>query len=299
MRNKLSVIGYKLKIFMKKFLGQHFLKNLAAIEQIISALNIQPNDWIIEIGPGKGALTTPLVAACQIMGAKLIAIEKDAGLVEQLRSLPTGQAGTTVKQFELINSSTVQLIHGDALKILPEVVTRYSLLTTNYKLVGNIPYYITGHLLRLIGELKQKPERVVLMIQKEVAERLTAKPPKTNLLSAATQFWAQPQLLFTLPATDFDPPPKVKSAVISLTQLSPDYYGLRTTPLRTPNYYSFIHAAFKQPRKTLANNLLAANPAKNRKEVEDLLIKLGFQPFVRAQNLSVEELIRLSREFPL
>ena len=201
---------------MKKSLGQQFIKNKTANEKIIAALDLKPEKTVIEIGPGEGALTFPLLKK----GARVIAIEKDLLLVERLK------VGGKRKNLEIIN--------GDILKILPELPLTLHPKLSNYKLVGNIPYYITGKLLRILSELENKPSLTILMIQKEVAERLTAKPPKMNLLAAAVQFWAEPKIIFTLKPTDFNPLPKVDSAAIKLTPLPS---ALEANP---ENYYKFL-----------------------------------------------------------
>ena len=260
---------------MSQYLGQHFLKNKSAIKKIIASLDLHSGETIIEIGPGKGALTFPLLHECNRIGAKFIAIEKDRELA--------------LKLFKSDSELKIEL--GDALEILPKIITDYKLPITGYKIVGNIPYYITGKLLRTISELEHKPELTVLMIQKEVAERACAKQGEMNLLAAATQIWAEPEILFTLSPEDFDPPPKVRSAVIRLE--------LRSRNLELgiiKNYYNLIHVIFKQPRKTLYNNLRDGLelPAENiKKALDDMKIDLKSRP----QNLSIEQILDLSEKF--
>ncbi len=270
----------------KKSLGQHFLKNKSAIRAIISALDLKNGETVIEIGPGKGALTLPLIEKCQVSGIKcqVIAIEKDRGLANQLMSY----ASATVDQFEILA--------GDALKILPNLT--HQLKTDNWKLVGNIPYYITGKLLRVLSELKNKPALTILTIQREVAERICAHPPGTspthrkcsmcgmNLLAAATQFWAEPKILMNLKSADFDPPPTVESSVIKLTTTIP-------FALNAIRYYEFIKIAFKQPRKTLLNNL-SERFGKNKAEIAKILEQIGLRSDIRPQNLSISDLINLT-----
>lgn len=253
---------------MSEYLGQHFLKNKAAIKKIVAALNLRGGETVIEIGPGKGALTLPVLHECNRIGAKFIAIEKDRELAIGLYK----------------NNPDLKLEFGDALEILPAVAKNLR----NYKIVGNIPYYITGKLLRTISELENKPEITVLMIQKEVAERASAKQGDTNLLSAATQIWAEPKILFSLAPEDFDPPPKVHSAVIKLESLNQ-----KLEPEITGNYYKLIHIIFKQPRKTLYNNLrdgLDFPVDKIKNALDDLKIDLKSRP----QDLSVEQILSLS-----
>ncbi len=303
---------------MSQYLGQHFLKNKSAIKKIIASLDLHSGETIIEIGPGKGALTFPLLHECNKIGAKLIAIEKDRELALML--------------FKSDSELIIEL--GDALEILPALSKSYKQKTSaqggslpagghgasgekSYKIVGNIPFYITGKLLRTISELENKPELTVLMIQKEVAERICAGQERMNpvrgregsphtsslrgrqrasasngmnLLAAATQIWAKPKILFTLSPEDFDPPPKVHSAVIRLESRSKN---LESGIME--NYYKLIHVIFKQPRKTLYNNLRDGLelPAENiKKALDDMKIDLKSRP----QDLSVEQILVLSEK---
>lgn len=260
---------------MSRFLGQHFLKNKTVIKKIIGALDLQRGDVVIEIGPGRGALTIPLVEQCHEVGCSLIAIEKDPELGASLGKI----IGDRLKNI-------VKISTGDALKLLPSIT--HNLVPTAYKIVGNIPYYITGILLRVISELNPRPIKTVLMVQKEVAERVAAKPPTMNLLSAATQIWANASIIARLKPNDFDPPPKVSSAVIVLTTRPSSL-----TMHDMQNYYNFIHRAFKQPRKTLLNNL-----TNNKEDVLMRLKQLGYTEKTRAQELSIEQLLQLAQLSP-
>lgn len=254
---------------MRQNLGQHFLKNSAAIKKIVSALD-PGKETIIEIGPGRGALTRPLAEVCGKSGCKILAIEKDPALAEEARGWDFG---------------AVEITEGDALKILPGLVAN---LRGKYKIVGNIPYYMTGFLLRTIGELEPKPELVVLTVQKEVAERLRARPPKMNRLAASVQFWADPKMVATLPRGYFSPPPEVDSAIISLSPTK----KYRETPPKA--YYETMRAVFAQPRKTILNNLRE----KNRKSAVDIsaeLTELGIDPKARPQNLRVEDVAAIAK----
>lgn len=264
---------------MPQPLGQHFLKNKAAITQIIDALQIEKGEVVIEIGPGAGALTVPLAERCAKAGARLIAIEKDHELAASLQLLAfSGKEHT-------------EIVYGDVLQELPAIVSRYKLTDKSYKLVGNIPYYITGAILRTISELPHKPLVTVLMVQKEVAVRACAEQGKMNLLAAATQVWAQTQLLFTLPPKDFDPPPAVWSAVMRLT------FKNQTVPEQElEQYYAAIKVLFKQPRKTLLNNLCEGGIP--REEATTLLQRLSLDEKTRAQELTVEMIQKIAVMLP-
>ena len=254
---------------MGQKLGQHFLINKNAIEKIIAALELKNNETIIEIGPGKGALTIPLIKACEKIECKIIGIEKDKKIAQQL----------------VTGKWKLEIIIGDALKIIPQLVSNYQLPIANYKIVGNIPYYITGKLMRVLSELENKPSLIVLTIQKEVAERIMAQPPKMNLLAAATQFWAEPKIIGYLKPSDFSPPPEVESAIIKLTP--------RIQPIaNSKNYYKLIKILFKQPRKTALNNLVDGLGISKFKGLE-ILKKIGLSGEERPQNLNINQIKQL------
>jgi len=245
---------------MKK-LGQHFLKNPSALRKIVRAAEIKPGNTVVEVGPGHGELTRFLLAANP---KKMILVEKDGRFIEKLKGK--------------FKTEPVEVIEGDILKILPSLTQK----SGKYKLVGNIPYYLTGRLLRIAGELENKPELIVFTIQKEVAERIAAQPPKMNLLAASVQFWAKPEIISTIGKSNFSPPPKVESAIIRLTPF--DQLGIDPD-----KYYKLIKVVFKQPRKTILNNLSASIkiPITDLREVISGLKIYGNS---RPQELSVEKL---------
>ena len=177
----------------KKSLGQNFLVNQGVLARIIEAADIGPEDTVLEIGPGTGALTQHLINT----GAHIIAIEKDRRLIEPLRE----------------RFPTVELIEGDALKTHP----------TSDVIVANIPYYLTSRLIRLITEA-WRPSRAILMVQYEVARRMMAKPPDMNLLALSVQLYAEPKLVMRVSRGSFRPVPEVDSAVVRLDML-PDVDG--------------------------------------------------------------------------
>lgn len=252
-----------------KKLGQNFLVNPAAIRQIIAALDLQNKETIIEIGPGKGALTLPLIEKCQKIGCQIIGIEKDHRLAEDL-------------EFRIQNLGTVKIIKDDALKIFSDPKS-YILYPEFYKIVGNIPYYITGKLLRILSELKNKPELAVLTVQREVAERIIAKPPRMNLLAAAVQFWAESEIIGYLKPSDFQPAPKIESAIIRLaTRVQPI-----ATRIDEEKYYKLIKIIFKQPRKTLLNNLVWGLTV-DKSKILKILEQNGIPTNSRPQDLSLE-----------
>ncbi len=263
---------------IRKRLGQHFLKNQSAIGKIIAAVNPRPGETIIEIGPGTGALTVPLARACEARGCNIIAIEKDERLAREVKN----------KIEEIRLTAVAEIVSADILKILASYVLP---LKSPYKLIGNLPYYITGKLLRTVSELEPKPAACVFTLQREVAERIVAEPPTMNLLAAAVQIWAEPTIVACLKPSDFSPPPKVESAIIALVTRDMG----QATRNELANYYRFIKIIFKQPRKTVLNNLAAGFPNLARRAILTILQENSVSASARPQNLSLEVLITLSR----
>ncbi len=269
---------------MSQRLGQHFLHNKKILERIAEALFLQSGDLVIEIGPGRGALTKELGLKIKDQGGRIIAIEKDVVLAKDL--------GLRIKDQGL------EIIAGDALKVLPKITSELTNLQT-YKLVGNIPYYITGHLFRIVGEMEHKPEVAVFMVQKEVAERISAKAPRFNLLAASVQVWADVEYLFSVSKKEFRPQPKVESAVVRMKPLRnyPEErrsrHGAGELSESTKNeYYKLVKILFKQPRKTILNNLCDGTKLP-KAEILPLLQRLGLDERSRPQNLSVELITKL------
>lgn len=254
---------------MPNYLGQHFLKNASVVKKIVAALDIQNGETIIEVGPGHGELTIPLAAAAQKVGAKIIAVEKDKKLADGLAS-----------RIKIEKVENVEIVNIDILEFLETTPHALS------KLVGNIPYYLTGHLLRIVSELAIKPARVVLMIQKEVAERICAEPPWMNRLAASVQFWGKPKIIASVPRADFSPPPEVDSAVIALETKNFD------SEMTSDQYYEAVRTLFAQPRKTILNNLSAKLP---KNDAETILSRLGIDPKLRPQNLTIENITQLAK----
>ena len=254
----------------RRKLGQNFLKDSRVLDRIVAVLDITSEDIVVEIGPGHGELTRRVL---KYSPKELIAIEKDSSLIEYYLQ-------------KLIDEhKNLQVIEGDALIELPRLIN-YKLSTTHYKLIGNIPYYITGHLLRTVGDLENKPVCAVFTVQKEVAERVCAQPPKMNLLAASVQAWGNIGIVRYISKKSFKPSPHVDSAVIKIIprQESPD-----------PNFYPFIHALFSQPRKTILNNLKTLDLP--RETIEKDLLSVSIDPKARPQNLNIEEIKRLSLLF--
>lgn len=248
----------------RRRLGQHWMTSPSALASVADALEISPRDTIVEIGPGKGALTDELRSKNYEL--RILAIEKDEKLAQAL-------------QKKYAADKNIAIIHGDILKVLPELPKSYLLNSKSYQLVGNIPYYITGAIIRLLTTSAAVPERAVLTMQKEVAERLTASPPRMNLLAAIAQSSADIKIIKKLPRGAFSPPPKVESAIVR-------FQNIRPCTKADMQYHEFIRQAFAHPRKTLLNNLRPHGAA--------LLAKASLPPKTRAGELSIEKLRELS-----
>ncbi|KKP98499.1 MAG: Ribosomal RNA small subunit methyltransferase A [Candidatus Moranbacteria bacterium GW2011_GWD2_36_12] len=258
----------------KKSLGQNFLKDADVLGRIIKAANLSQDDVVIEVGPGQGVLTELLAGVCK----KVIAIELDDRLIEPLHT-------------KFVDNKNVEIIHDDILKInLPELLTTNNIQPITYKVVANIPYYITAPIIRLFLETKIPPSEVIFMVQKEVAERICAKPGAMSILAVSVQYYAKAEFLFTVFKESFEPVPKVDSAIIKIThnlQLTTD------NKEKTKKFFRVVKSGFSAKRKTLINNLSNGLQI-DKKEIEEKLGSIGFSPSVRAQELGVEDWKKLA-----
>lgn len=252
-----------------KLLGQNWLINPKIHQKMVAAAEIVPADVILEVGPGTGLLTKPLAQT----GAKVLAIEKDRELAERLQ-----------KEFAAIENVTI--IQGDVLKFDPQ---SYKLQVTGYKILGNIPYYLTSHLLRLILEKWPAPKLIVMTIQKEVAQRIVASPPHMNLLGLAVQWYAQAEVIATVTKGNFRPVPKVDSAIVKITPQTLDPEKARLTPF----LFKIAHASFSGKRKQLLNSL-ANGLGISKTDLEKIFRKIDFDGQRRPETLSIPEWLKLS-----
>jgi 16S rRNA (adenine1518-N6/adenine1519-N6)-dimethyltransferase len=263
-------------------LGQHFLVDDAAAIHIVDALGDISQTTVLEIGPGRGAITERLAKQAR----RLIAIELDRVLAAQLRM-----------NFSL--TPNVEIIEGDVLAIDFDTLFGPKPGSTRpgmewkpepVRVVGNLPYFITSDILLRLFEYRRYFDTILLMVQREVADRLAARPggSEYGLLSATAQLYARVEKLFTLPPDAFSPPPKVQSSVVRLTIAS------RVENLRVPEqgFVNFLKQSFGQKRKTLWNNLKSQYQAKQLREALD---KAGVKPTVRAEALSLEKSAALFR----
>jgi len=266
----------------KPKLGQHFLTDHSAALRIADALGNLSQGTVLEIGPGRGALTFLLAKRAR----RVIAIELDRVLAAQLR-------------MNLALASNVEIIEGDILAVDFDTLfgpkpgsTRPGMNhePAKVQVVGNLPYYITSDILLRLFASRKCWATIVLMVQREVAERLAAQPGHSEygLLSATTQLYADVENLFALPPTSFSPPPKVHSAVVRLTLNS----RLESLGVPEADFIAFLKLSFGQKRKTLWNNLRSTYETK---ALRSAMESAGVQSSARAEELSLEEAARLYR----
>jgi 16S rRNA (adenine1518-N6/adenine1519-N6)-dimethyltransferase len=244
----------------KKSLGQHWLNDELSLEAMCLAADVQSTDTILEIGPGLGTLTKLLVAKAR----QVVAVEFDYLLANSLASRVPGD-NLTVVQSDILGFD-------------------FATLPTDFKIVANIPYYLTSNLVRVISETPNRPAKVALLVQKEVAQRLAAKPGKMSLLGVSAQFYWDVQLHDEVPAELFTPPPKIDSQIVS--------FDRRPAPL-FPNidekqFFHIVRAGFSQKRKTLLNSL-GAGLACGKDDTRALLENAKISPTARAQTLSLND----------
>ncbi len=249
----------------KKSLGQNFLFDENVLDRIVDAADLQATDVVLEVGPGLGHLTARLAETA----VSVTAVELDDRFMPILRN-----------QFAHLDHVT--LIHGDILQQDPEV-----LFDRPYKVIANVPYYITGAILRHLLSAPHKPTMMVLTVQKEVAERITAVPPKMSLLSVSTQFYGEVKLVSTLKAGSFWPRPDVDSAVVRI-----DLRGERPLPFaEEAAFFRLVKVGFSQKRKQLQKNLRQLGLEKT--VIQDILTQSNIDKTRRAETLTLNEWLRL------
>jgi len=259
-----------------KRLGQNFLVDKGVVRKIIEAADLQPDDIVLEIGPGLGVLTRELAKKAK----KVIAVEKDKNMVEILAE--------TLKNFK-----NVEIIHGDIRKKTPGVFSSTPGVGTGYKVVANLPFYLTAPAIRkFLESVEVRPQQMVLVVQKEVAQRICAKVPDMNLLAVSVQFYAEPEIISYISKKSFWPQPKVDSAIIKITP-----FKIRRSSELRQLFFKIVRAGFSQPRKQLANNFSKMLKL-DKEKVKEWLLKNDIQPSQRAETLTINDWLKLRRSFP-
>ncbi|MCX6738679.1 MAG: 16S rRNA (adenine(1518)-N(6)/adenine(1519)-N(6))-dimethyltransferase RsmA [Candidatus Parcubacteria bacterium] len=254
-------------MFPKKSLGQNFLTNTGIVSSIVDAGLVSSTDTILEIGPGKGVLTEELLKR----GARVIAVEKDTELIPLLQE----------KFRDEIEKGQLSLIHEDILNF------NFS-PKEPYKLIANIPYYITGLIIRKFLTSEKQPEKMVLLVQKEVAERIIAKDGKESLLSVSVKVYGTPTYVKTVKAGSFTPAPKIDSAILLIDSISHDFFK----GISEERFFEILHAGFAHKRKQLFGNLKAVF---NKKELKEKMKMLGIHENIRAEDMLSENWRKLSK----
>lgn len=263
----------------KKSLGQHFLTSEGAVDSILDAADIAGDDIVLEIGPGKGVLTGKLLEDSQ----QVLAVEKDDSLYEFLK-----------QKFESdVSSGKLILIHEDILELDLSKLTAKS-----YKLVANIPYNITGQIIRKFLEASFQPERMVLMVQKEVAERIVARrhgvstekgEGKESILSISVKAYGDPKYIQTVKAGSFFPIPNVDSAILLVENISKEFFQSFTEE----DFFKIVHAGFRSKRKKLSSNL---SEMADKTKVFQAFNKLHLDPNLRAEDAPLSTWKKLAEE---
>ncbi len=257
------------RIAPKKSLGQHFLRSEAIFKKIVSVANVSPADTILEIGPGAGTLTAHLLGA----GAKkIIAVEKDRRLIPELE-----------KRFAPeVAGSRLEIIYGDILELLPSDI---GLAANDYKIVANIPFYITGAVLKKFLSGDCQPSAITLLLQKEVAERIIAKDGKESILSLSVKAYGAPRYIGTVGRENFMPRPQVDSAILSIENISKNFFSGAGDE---ETFFKLVRAGFSSKRKMLINNLESFS-GMAKADLAALFETVNIPVKSRAENLSIEE----------
>ncbi|HEC94217.1 MAG TPA: ribosomal RNA small subunit methyltransferase A [Candidatus Kaiserbacteria bacterium] len=254
----------------KKSLGQHFLLHKQIAQRMVGVARVGARDTVVEIGPGTGKLTDALLEKAK----KVIALEADKNLVTLLEK----------KYTHHISGGCLEVHHQDIRLFDPATIT------VPYVLVANIPYYLTSSILRQFLETNHQPERMVLLVQKEVAKRI-AQDKKESILSVSVKIFGDPVYEFVVPRGAFFPAPSVDSAVLSIQNI----YNPFETQVVATSFFSVVRAGFSHKRKKLVNNLSALSDAHTAQQA---LISSHIAPDARAEDIPVEKWRLLAQHFP-
>lgn len=260
-----------------KSLGQNFLIDGNIVRKIVDEGNITKDDYVLEIGPGMGTLTEELA----LRAKKVVAVEIDSTLLPILDE--------TLHKY-----NNVEIIHGDVLKIDVEKLIHEKLDGGSVKVVANLPYYVTTPIIAKLIEDNLNLESIIVMVQKEVAERMEAGPggKEYGSLSVFVNFYSKPEIVVKVPKTVFMPQPKIDSAVIKLT------INKELPDVDKDKFFKVVKAAFSKRRKTILNSLSTYGFNIEKETVKEALEKLNISPDTRAENLSVEDFIKISKTLP-
>ncbi|MGB2762413.1 MAG: 16S rRNA (adenine(1518)-N(6)/adenine(1519)-N(6))-dimethyltransferase RsmA [Minisyncoccales bacterium] len=272
-RKTVKEILKKYNIRPSKKFGQNFLIDKQVIRKIIKTAELKPLDTVLEIGPGIGTLTQEIAKKAK----KVIAIEKDPKMCEILRET------LEVKPPKEVQPRNIKVIQKDILK--------FNKFPKDYKIVANLPFYLTAPVIRkFLENVEVGLQQMVLVVQKEVGQRIYAKPPKMNLLAVSVQFYAKPIIIDYISKSSFWPEPKVDAAIIKIIPRSSAYYSAEFYK----RFFKIVKAGFSHPRKQILNNL--ANGLQLKKNnVQKYLLKNNIKPSQRAETLSITDWLNLAK----
>lgn len=251
----------------KKELGQHWLHDELSLQAMCDIAEVSSDDVVLEIGPGLGTLTEKLVEQAK----NVVAVEFDEALA---RDLPSR-----------VQSDNLSIVHQDILRF------DLTQLPQDYKVIANIPYYLTSNLVRVLSESSNSPQSITMLIQKEVAERIAAGPGDMSLLSVTAQMYFEPKLGAIVPAELFTPPPKIDSQIIHLQRRSIPLFGTNDPK----HVFRIVKAGFSNRRKTLLNSM-SGGLHLSKDDARQILERADISPQRRPQELSLDEWLKLSTE---
>lgn len=253
----------------KKSLGQHFLNSPKIISDIVLAGGVKNGDTVLEIGPGEGVLTEKLLET----GANVVCVEKDDRLIPELNNRFSKE----------ISEEKLEIVHADIIDLDIKNIVK-----TPYKLVANIPYYITGQIIRMFLENNTQPTSMTLLIQKEVADRIVARDGKESLLSLSVKIFGTPRIIRTVGRGAFNPPPNVDSAVLNIENISKENLSRLDADL----FFKLIHAGFAHKRKQLLSNLGQFYKKDNLLQIFN---KCGIDKKARAEDIKLDLWIKICK----
>lgn len=272
------------KIGAKKSLGQNFLKDKKIIQRIVDSAEIKKGETIIEIGPGKGHMTNAILEA----GANLIVIEKDKRLIPFLEE----------KFQKEIANNKLSVIHGDALEFTKSSWETLGLVNQNFKVVANLPYYITGKFISTSLQNDTQPKKIVLLLQEEVVSRITGTcvtkdkritENKESILSISVKIYGEPKYEIKVSRKYFNPQPKVDSAVLSISEISKECFT--KNKIKEKEFFEVVKQGFSSKRKFVTGNL-----KKSYSNIDVIFEKLNISKKSRAEDLDLRDWINITKE---
>jgi 16S rRNA (adenine1518-N6/adenine1519-N6)-dimethyltransferase len=283
-------------LHLKKGLGQNFLADPVHLDRIVAAAELTPDDVVVEVGPGVGTLTARLAS----QAGRVVAVELDASLLPALHETLAGCDNVMVVQGDILQLDPGQLSmvnsqwpivnnQPSANSASSLTIDHWPLTIDHYKVVANLPYYITSAAIRHLLTAERPPALLVLTVQREVAQRIVARPPNMSLLAVSVQFYARPEIVARIPAGAFYPPPKVDSAILRLRPWP-------QPPVDVPDvnaFFTVVRAGFGQRRKQLRNSL-RANLGLAQEQIDAILNQAQIDPQRRAETLTLAEWAQLA-----